>query len=68
MCARLLLAACPRSPLATCCTATADRTLGSPLAAGYALYGASTQLVLSYGHGVDGFTLQPSGQKSLEER
>jgi fructose-1,6-bisphosphatase len=30
--------------------------------------GAATQLVLSCGHGVDGFTLQPSGQKSLEER
>jgi len=33
---------------------------GSELcAAGYALYGASTQLVLSRGHGVDGFTLHP---------
>jgi len=29
------------------------------IAAGYALYGASTQLVLSCGHGVDGFTLNP---------
>ena len=27
------------------------------LAAGYALYGSATQLVLSCGHGVDGFTL-----------
>lgn len=29
------------------------------IAAGYALYGASTQLVISRGHGVDGFTLHP---------
>ena len=30
------------------------------LAAGYALYGSATQLVLSCGHGVDGFTLHPA--------
>jgi fructose-1,6-bisphosphatase I len=29
------------------------------LAAGYALYGAATQLIFSCGHGVDGFTLNP---------
>ena len=38
------------------------------IAAGYALYGASTQLVLSCGHGVDGFTLQPETELFLLTR
>ena len=33
------------------------------VAAGYAVYGSSTMLVLTTGHGVDGFTLDPSLQE-----
>lgn len=38
------------------------------VAAGYALYGASTQLVLSCGHGVDGFTLHPKKEDFILTR
>ena len=30
------------------------------VAAGYCMYGSSTQLVLTWGHGVHGFTLDPT--------
>lgn len=41
------------------CTSHVLRRGSELLAAGYALYGAATQLIFSCGHGVDGFTLNP---------
>lgn len=38
------------------------------LVAGYALYGSATQLVLSTGNGVDGFTLHPNKQAFMLTR